>query len=245
MQPSLFAPVRRLTAADACANAVRQAIVSGRLSPGVRLPPERTLATELGVNRVTLRSALHQLVAEGLIHQRQGQGTTVLDWRWAGGPGLLGAVIDTQADGPASVRAVSDLLAVRRALAVVVLEQLSGHGGPLDGVRAAVVGFEAVATAAEPDLNALAEADLAVIASLLEATGSPVLPLCLHPVARALAELPALRAAVYRAPLSNLAGWHATLTWLESGGVGPSRQQLLDLLAARDAETLAQMSAPQ
>ena len=67
MQPSLFAPVRRLTAADACANAVRQAIVSGRLSPGVRLPPERTLATELGVNRVTLRSALHQLVAEGLI----------------------------------------------------------------------------------------------------------------------------------------------------------------------------------
>ena len=93
--------------------------------------------------------------------------------------------------------------------------------------------------------NALAEADLAVIASLLEATGSPVLPLCFHPVARALAELPALRAAVYRAPLSNLAGWHATLTWLESGGVGPSRQQLLDLLAARDAETLAQMSAPQ
>lgn len=47
------------------------------LAVGAALPPERRLAEELGVSRPTLRSALDQLVAEGLLSRRQGSGTFV------------------------------------------------------------------------------------------------------------------------------------------------------------------------
>lgn len=54
---------------------------SGLLAPGDRLPPERELATELGVSRATLRVALDQLEADRLIVRRQGSGTYVTEPR--------------------------------------------------------------------------------------------------------------------------------------------------------------------
>lgn len=44
---------------------------------GAKLPPERELAAELGVNRGTLREALTRLQAQGLLARRQGAGTFV------------------------------------------------------------------------------------------------------------------------------------------------------------------------
>src|SRR5690606_38867549 len=51
---------------------VVEAIVSGRLRPGDRLPPSRRLAEELGVARVTVTSAYERLVAEGYLEGRVG-----------------------------------------------------------------------------------------------------------------------------------------------------------------------------
>ena len=55
---------------------IRQ-IEAGELAPGDRLPPERDLSREHGVNRMTLRQALQVLKGRGLITQRQGAGTFV------------------------------------------------------------------------------------------------------------------------------------------------------------------------
>lgn len=52
-------------------------IESGGLKPGERLPPERELSEALGVNRMTLRQALHKLQTEGHLNRRQGSGTFV------------------------------------------------------------------------------------------------------------------------------------------------------------------------
>ena len=52
-------------------------IESGELSPGDRLPPERELSDNLGVNRLTLRRALQKLELRGLLTRRQGAGTFV------------------------------------------------------------------------------------------------------------------------------------------------------------------------
>jgi GntR family transcriptional regulator len=54
-------------------------IESGALVPGDRLPPERELSESLGVNRMTLRQALHALEIQGLITRRQGSGTYVTE----------------------------------------------------------------------------------------------------------------------------------------------------------------------
>ncbi|NTV89311.1 MAG: PLP-dependent aminotransferase family protein [Clostridiales bacterium] len=57
---------------------VREMILSGELDPGYRLPPERKLAEQLGVNRSTVLNAYDDLKADGLIGARVGQGTIVL-----------------------------------------------------------------------------------------------------------------------------------------------------------------------
>jgi len=52
-------------------------ITKNKLAPGTFLPPEQKLSSMLGVNRLTVRRALHELKQEGLISQHQGRGTIV------------------------------------------------------------------------------------------------------------------------------------------------------------------------
>ena len=57
--------------------ALREAVQTGRLAPGTRLPSSRTLAADLGIARNTVAEAYAQLVAEGWLTARQGSGTRV------------------------------------------------------------------------------------------------------------------------------------------------------------------------
>ncbi|WP_406194286.1 PLP-dependent aminotransferase family protein [Kitasatospora sp. NBC_01560] len=59
--------------------ALREAVRSGRLTPGTRLPPYRVLAADLGIARNTAADAYAELVAEGWLTARQGSGTTVAE----------------------------------------------------------------------------------------------------------------------------------------------------------------------
>ena len=59
--------------------ALREAVRSGRLAPGTRLPPYRSLAADLGVARNTVAGAYAELVAEGWLTARQGSGTQVAE----------------------------------------------------------------------------------------------------------------------------------------------------------------------
>jgi DNA-binding transcriptional MocR family regulator len=53
-------------------------ILQGALPEGFRLPPERSLARTLGVNRTTVMNAYAELKAERLVHGRVGDGTRVV-----------------------------------------------------------------------------------------------------------------------------------------------------------------------
>jgi len=59
------------------AEAIREGILSGRFHPGERLPPTRTLATDLSLARNTVLEAYEQLMAEGYLAARHGSGTFV------------------------------------------------------------------------------------------------------------------------------------------------------------------------
>ncbi|ACM38562.1 FCD domain-containing protein [Agrobacterium vitis] len=52
-------------------------IAERKLSPGDRLPPERSLAAELDVSRSRLREAIQQLISRGIVVSRRGGGTFV------------------------------------------------------------------------------------------------------------------------------------------------------------------------
>ncbi|WP_141746204.1 GntR family transcriptional regulator, partial [Streptomyces sp. EN16] len=60
-------------------DALREAVRSGRLAPGARLPPYRSLAADLGLARNTVADAYAELVAEGWLAARQGSGTRVAE----------------------------------------------------------------------------------------------------------------------------------------------------------------------
>src|SRR4029077_7816005 len=67
-------------------DALREAVQSGRLGPGERLPSSRSLALDLGLARNTVAAAYGQLVAEGWLEGRQGAGTRLALHPAAGPP---------------------------------------------------------------------------------------------------------------------------------------------------------------
>ncbi|MBP3731273.1 MAG: GntR family transcriptional regulator [Mailhella sp.] len=56
---------------------ITQALLDGRWKLFERLPSERLLAEEFGVNRTTLRAAMTALAAKGILETRHGSGTHV------------------------------------------------------------------------------------------------------------------------------------------------------------------------
>jgi GntR family transcriptional regulator/MocR family aminotransferase len=70
------APARGLT--DWLADAIRTAIIGGRLQAGAPLPATRLLAGDLGVSRGVIVEAYQRLADEGLVSARSGAGTRVV-----------------------------------------------------------------------------------------------------------------------------------------------------------------------
>jgi GntR family transcriptional regulator/MocR family aminotransferase len=59
--------------------ALRQAILAGRLSARQRLPSTRALASSLGVSRATVTQSYELLLSEGYLQTVVGSGTYVCD----------------------------------------------------------------------------------------------------------------------------------------------------------------------
>ncbi len=85
-RPVFTAPISTLIALDRksgiplyrqICQSLREAILSGELAEGARLPTERALASELGINRTTVMNAYNELASEGLIEGHVGRGTLV------------------------------------------------------------------------------------------------------------------------------------------------------------------------
>lgn len=88
--------------------ALRQALTSGDLRVGSRLPTERNVAARTGLSRAAVRSALDQLAAEGLLLRRVGRGTFAAE---GVGNGSVGAGSGRAASAPHASPA--EILALR------------------------------------------------------------------------------------------------------------------------------------
>ncbi|MCB9604568.1 MAG: GntR family transcriptional regulator [Sandaracinus sp.] len=229
-------------AVDDVADVLRDEITSGRFAAGSRLPPERQLAARFEVNRGTVRAALSRLAAEGLLSVRQGSGYQVRDYRRSGTLDLLPALVVGRTKEE-QLEVARDLLAVRRQLATLVLERLFAlEVDALAPIEDAVAAF--TVAAGSGDVARVAAADLDVLAALLAATRSPVLQLCASPVANVLAELPELRDAIYAEPATNVVAYRALLAALAAPPSDrPPATSIADLLATRDASTLARLAS--
>ncbi len=58
---------------------LKEKIIKGDWEPGSKIPSENQLCEILGVSRVSIREAIHKLVALGILEVRHGEGTFVRD----------------------------------------------------------------------------------------------------------------------------------------------------------------------
>lgn len=82
-------PVSRRSVPDEVFEQILDEVLSGQMQPGESLPSERRLAEVLGVSRPAVREALQRVAAAGLVEVRQGDTTTVRDFRRHAGLDLL------------------------------------------------------------------------------------------------------------------------------------------------------------
>ncbi|MED5814735.1 GntR family transcriptional regulator [Mycolicibacterium sp. 050232] len=82
-------PVNRRSVPEDVFEQIVTEVLSGQMQPGEPLPSERRLAEVLGVSRPAVREAIKRLTEAGLVEVRQGDATTVRDFRRHAGLDLL------------------------------------------------------------------------------------------------------------------------------------------------------------
>lgn len=82
-------PINRRSVPEDVFEQILAEVLSGEMQPGESLPSERRLAEVLGVSRPAIREALKRVAAAGLVEVRQGDATTVRDFRRHAGLDLL------------------------------------------------------------------------------------------------------------------------------------------------------------
>jgi GntR family transcriptional repressor for pyruvate dehydrogenase complex len=231
--------VARTTAADEVAERIRVQILSGALSPGALLPGERDLAGELGVSRLTLRSALVRLQGQGLVQAIHGSGTRVLDWRDCGGIELLGHLVLLAEGGALPLEVLADLLDLRRVVAVeaIGLAAQRGTAEELHALRDHVEAQRALVT----DPERFVEADLAFARKLVAASHSLALQLLANSMVNLLAQQPGIEAVFLLRPEGTLAVYAALLDLVETRDPVLARARSHRILGALDRALLERL----
>jgi len=105
-------------------------VLSGEMQPGESLPSERRLAEVFGVSRPAVREALKRLSAAGLVEVRQGDVTTVRDFRRHAGLDLLPRLLFR--NGELDISVVRSILEARLRVGPKVAELAAErHGSEL------------------------------------------------------------------------------------------------------------------
>jgi GntR family transcriptional regulator, transcriptional repressor for pyruvate dehydrogenase complex len=132
-------PVNRRSVPEDVFEQIVADVLSGEMQPGQALPSERRLAEVLGVSRPAVREALKRVAAAGLVEVRQGDATTVRDFRRHAGLDLLPSLLLRAGEPDVSVirsilearlhngPKVAELAAVRRNATLAALLEESIH----------------------------------------------------------------------------------------------------------------------
>ena len=121
-------PVNRRSVPEDVFEQIVAEVLSGEMQPGESLPSERRLAEVLGVSRPAVREALKRLTAAGLVEVRQGDATTVRDFRRHAGLDLLPRLLIRA--GELDVSVVRSILETRLHNGPKVAELAAHRRGP-------------------------------------------------------------------------------------------------------------------
>src|SRR5262245_18918517 len=188
--------ISRASVPDQVFHRLAREIVSGRLAPGDRLPAQRALAAELGVNMASVREGVKRLEQARLVDVRHGDGMRVRDWRADGGLDVLAhhAARDGGLD-PGVAHAVFEARGVLLSAAARLAAQRRS------GAQVRLLASLAQQLADEPDDDAAQGLDFAFYAVLVEAAGNLVFSL----ITNSIRELYLARRELFRPIVANRA----------------------------------------
>ncbi|KRD20749.1 GntR family transcriptional regulator [Mycobacterium sp. Root265] len=121
-------PVNRRSVPEDVFEQIVAEVLSGEMKPGDALPSERRLAEVLGVSRPAVREALKRLTSTGLVDIRQGDTTTVRDFRKHAGLDLLPRLLFRA--GELDIAVVRSILETRLHNGPKVAELAAARRGP-------------------------------------------------------------------------------------------------------------------
>jgi DNA-binding FadR family transcriptional regulator len=232
-------PASRSSAVSRATDAIRLRILGGALVPGASLPGERELSEELGVSRLTLRSAIAHLEAEGLVRAVHGSGTRVLDYRETGGLDLFGhlaALVLSGAPIPGGLSLFASLMELRRAVAIeaVGLAAERASAEELRAMRAHVASMAAL----QSDAHAFMVADLAFARMLVRATRNLAYELLFNSVVRTVEGNHGIELAFFANARSTLAVYGRLLDRMDARDHERARATAARLLHRLDRTTV-------
>ena len=152
-------------------------VLAGRFAPGERLPTQRALAAELGVNMASVREGVKRLEQLGLVEVRHGDAMRVRDWRLHGGPDVLVHLIARA--GALDVEMVGAVMEARRLLLSESARLAASRRSP---EQAELLASLAAQLAAAPDDEAAQHLDFAWFAVLIQAAGNVVFLLVMNSI---------------------------------------------------------------
>jgi DNA-binding FadR family transcriptional regulator len=237
----MLKPVEKSTAVEAVTEQLRTQILNGGLAAGSRLPPERELATQFGVNRLTLRAALSRLEALGLITVQHGTGSHVRNFREHVGMEVLPDLLHVMRDGRGGdyLRIARDVLDLRRSLVAetVALAAERHTAEDLATIRVAI----ARQADRVDDTLAFARGDFEVAREVVRASRNLAIELLLNTIVRFPLEDDSLLRAMYPAPRIQNEHYATILGLLEARDSAHAREVMRTALEAIDRVTLQRL----
>ena len=206
-------------------------VLSGRYAPRERLPTQRALAAELGVNLASVREGVKRLEQLRLVETRQGDGMRVSDWRTRGGLDVLvHAVAHGGALDPALVREVFE---ARRAL---LAEASALAAERRTDEQAALLARLAVELGSSADDATAQGLDLAFMATVIEAARNLAFSLIANSIRDVyLQRLELVRPIVER---RGELGYAAVASAIAAGDGARARAAMTALASAQEARLL-------
>ncbi len=218
----MLRPVGKQRVAEEIVEQLRGLILKGAYTPGQKLPPERRLAEELGVNRASLREAIKSLEQMGLVKTRQGDGTRVLDFMQTAGVELVSHLIPNE--GKPNMEVLADVLEFRRLFGREVARQSAERATPEEMKKLEALVERAGNPAIDPE--ELLKLDFEFYVALTQAGKNRVLQLLINTI---------------RTAVVNYSGFFAAFN-PPAAVVRKHQKDLLKAIQSRDGEKASQIA---
>lgn len=234
----VLSPIARRSIADDVFDQIAADVLRGEVAPGEALPSERRLAEVLGVSRPSVREALKRLDHAGLVDVRQGDATTVRDFRRSGGMDLLPRLL--MSGGTVDLGTARSVMETRLHVGPFAAELAARRGGASLGPALAGALSE---LGAQADAVGRQHAALAFWDVIIDGADSITLRLMFNSLRAAYEPAIEVLAQVMDSEVSNQAAYQRLADAIGAGEADVASQAAADLLRPGTAALLAALEA--